>query len=91
MEIPKMNLGWILQWYDATTDKADFHVGYSPALMGRVNLPGNEAFLPHDTLSAYGGLIRMSIDGKAQATVLAAEKNVERDLPSGDPLRMSRP
>ena len=87
IEIPKMNLGWIAQWYEAATDKTDFHIGYSPGLMGRVNLPGNEAFLHHDTLSAYGGLIRMFVDGKAQATILAAEKNVERDLPSGDPLR----
>jgi serine/threonine-protein kinase len=87
LEIPKMNLGWIVQWFDATTDKADLHVGYSPSNMGRVNLPGNEAFLHHDTLSAYAGLLRMSIDGKSQGTILAAEKNVERDLPSGDPLR----
>jgi hypothetical protein len=87
MDIPKMNFAWILQWYDSATDKADFHVGYTPGLMGKVNLAGNEAFLHHDTLSAFGGLTRLTIEGKPHAVIAAAEKNVERDLPNGDPLR----
>ncbi len=87
LDIPKLNLSWILQWYDSTTDKADLHIGYSPTQMGRVNISGNEAFLHHDTLSAFGSLARLAIDGKPHATLAAAEKNVERDLPNGDPLR----
>lgn len=87
MDVPKMNLAWILQWYDSVTDKADLHIGYSPTMMGKVNLTGNENFLHHDTLSAYGSLLRLWIDGRATAALPAAERNVERDLPNGDPLR----
>jgi serine/threonine-protein kinase len=87
IEIPKLNLNYLAQWYEGVTDKADLHLGYTPQQMGKVNLPGNEAFLGHDTLSAFGGLVRMWAEGRATNAVLAAEKSVQRDLPNPDPNR----
>jgi len=87
VDVPRINLQWITTWYDACTDKKDFHLGYAPAQMGKVNLAGNEVFLHHDTLSAFGGLMRMQIEGKATGTVAAADKLVTLDLPNSDPLR----
>jgi predicted Ser/Thr protein kinase len=87
VEIPKLNQGYILQWLDAVTDKKDFHLGYMPAQMGKVNLAGNEAFHHHDTLSALGSLVRLQLEGKPSATYAAADKLLERDLPNSDPMR----
>ena len=87
VDLPKLNLSYILQWFDAATDKKDYHLGYTPALMGKVNLTGNETFLTHDTLSAFGGLMRLQIEGKPSNTVTAAERTVSMDMPNPDPLR----
>jgi hypothetical protein len=87
VDVPRMSLAWITMWFDTCTDKKDFHLGYQPAQMGKVNLSGNETFLHHDTLSAFGGLMRMQIEGKPTGTVAAADKLVAMDLPNPDPLR----
>ncbi len=87
VDVPRVNLDWITAWYSTCTDKKDFHLGYAPAQMGKVNLAGNEVYLHHDTLSAFGGLMRMQIEGKASATVATADKLVSMDLPNPDPLR----
>jgi hypothetical protein len=87
VEIPKMNQGYILQWLDGVTDKKDFHLGYMPAQMGKVNLSGNEAFQHHDTLSALGSLVRLQLEGKPSPTYAAADKLLERDLPNSDAMR----
>jgi predicted Ser/Thr protein kinase len=87
VDIPKLNSGYILQWLDSVTDRKDFHLGYMPAQMGKVNLSGNEAFHHHDTLSALGSLVRLQLEGKPSATYAAADKLLEKDLPNSDPLR----
>jgi hypothetical protein len=38
VDVPKVNLGYILQWMDSVTDKKDFHLGYAPAQMTKVNI-----------------------------------------------------
>jgi hypothetical protein len=87
VEIPRINLQWILTWFDSATDKKDFHLGYTPKEMGKVNLAGLEMYLHHDTLSAFGGLMRSQIEGKPSATVAVADKLVMLDLANPDPLR----
>jgi hypothetical protein len=87
VDVPKINQGYILQWLDTVTDKKDFHFGYMPAQMGKVNLSGNENYLNHDTLSALGSLVRLQIEGKPSSTYAAADKLLEKDLPNSDPLR----
>jgi hypothetical protein len=87
IEIPKLNLNYLIQWYESVTDKTDLHLGYTPQQMGKVNLPGNEAFLGHDTLSAFGGLVRFGVEGKPTTALVAAEKTLQRDLPNPDPNR----
>jgi serine/threonine protein kinase len=87
VEIPKLNLGYLLVWLDSVTDKKDFHLGYNPTQMGKVNLTGNETYVHHDTLSALGSLARLQIEGKPSSTYAAADKQIEKDLPNPDPLR----
>ncbi|MBI3855830.1 MAG: hypothetical protein HY293_09090, partial [Planctomycetes bacterium] len=87
VELPKVNTGYILQWLDSVTDKKDFHLGYAPAQMGKVNLSGNEAYHHHDTLSALGSLVRLQLEGKPSSTYAAADKLLEKDLPNPDPMR----
>ena len=87
IEVPRANFVAILQWYDGVTDKRDLHVGYSPTQMAKVNLTGFETFAHHDTLSAFSGLVRSLIEGKATAAVAAADKMMLADLPNPDPLR----
>jgi hypothetical protein len=87
VDVPKINQGYILQWLDTVTDKKDFHLGYMPAQMGKVNLSGNENYLHHDTLSALGSMVRLQIEGKPSSTYAAADKLLEKDLPNSDPLR----
>ncbi len=87
VDVPKLSLSYILQWFDGSTDKKDYHLGYAPGQMGRVNLTGGEAFMHHDTLSAFGGLMRLQIEGRPGATVAAAERTVSTDLPNPDPAR----
>jgi serine/threonine-protein kinase len=87
VEIPRINLQWIITWYDSTTDKKDFHLGYAPAQMAKVNLAGHEMYLHHDTLSAFGGMMRAQIEGKPSATVAIADKLVTFDLANPDPFR----
>jgi hypothetical protein len=87
VEIPKINLGYILAWYDSVTDKKDAHLGYTPQQMGRVNLSGNENYQHHDTLTAFGSLARMQIEGRPSNSYAMADKLLERDLPNPDPLR----
>ena len=87
VDIPKVNAGYLLAWLDSVTDKRDLHIGYSPSQMGRVNLPGNEAFLHHETLSGLGSLVRLQLEGKPSAAYAAADKLLEKDLPNPDPMR----
>jgi serine/threonine protein kinase len=84
VDIPKLNLGYILQWYDTVTDKKDFHMGFAPTLMGKIT---SDAFQHHDTLSAFGSLVRLQIEGKPSSTYAAADKLIEKDLPNADPMR----
>ncbi|HLY08731.1 MAG TPA: protein kinase [Planctomycetota bacterium] len=84
VDIPRLNLGYILQWYDAVTDKKDFHIGFAPTTMGKVT---GDTFAHHETLSAFGSLARMQIEGKPSSTYAAADKLIEKDLPNPDPLR----
>jgi serine/threonine protein kinase len=87
VEIPKLNFGYLLLWLEGVTDKKDFHLGYSPSQMGKVNLTGNDTYGHHDTLSALGSLARLQIEGKPSSTYAAADKQIEKDLPNPDPLR----
>jgi hypothetical protein len=87
VDIPKLNSGYALAWLDSVTDKKDFHLGYTPTLMGKVNLPGNETFQHHDTLSALGSLVRLQLESKPSSTYAAADKLLEKDLPNSDPMR----
>jgi hypothetical protein len=84
VDIPKLNLSYILQWYDTVTDKKDFHMGFAPTLMGKIT---SDTFQHHDTLSAFGSLVRLQIEGKPSSTYAAADKLVEKDLPNADPMR----
>ena len=84
VDIPKLNLGYILQWYDTVTDKKDFHIGFAPTSMGKIT---NDTYTHHETLSAFGSLARMQIEGKPSSTYAAADKLIEKDLPNPDPLR----
>jgi len=87
IEVPKTNLAWLVQWYDGVTDKADLHLGYTPQQTGPVNLTGNEAFQGHETLSAFGSLVRAGIEGRSTNAAMVAEKALVRDLPNPDPNR----
>jgi len=87
VDIPKVNTSYVLAWLDSVTDKKDFHLGYSTTQMGKVNLPGNETYLHHDTLSALGSLVRLQLETKPSSTYAAADKLLEKDLPNADPLR----
>src|SRR6185369_16000893 len=87
VEIPKLSTGYVLAWMDSVTDKRDFHLGYTPSQMGKVNLTGNEAYQHHDTLSALGSLVRLQLEGKPSSTYAAADKLLEKDLPNPDPMR----
>jgi hypothetical protein len=87
VDIPKINTGYLLAWLDSVTDKRDFHLGYAPSQMGKVNLPGNESYLHHDTLSALGSLVRLQLESKPSSTYAAADKLLEKDLPNSDPMR----
>lgn len=84
VDIPKLNFGYILQWYDSVTDKKDFHMGFAPTLMGKIT---SDTFQHHDTLSAFGSLVRLQVEGKPSATYAAADKLIEKDLPNSDPTR----
>jgi len=84
VDIPKLNLGYIVQWYDSVTDKKDFHLGFSPTVMGKAT---GDAFTHHETLSAFGSLVRLQIEGKPSSTYAAADKLIEKDLPNADPNR----
>jgi hypothetical protein len=84
VDVPKINLGYILQWMDSVTDKKDFHMGFAPTLMGKIT---SDTFQHHDTLSAFGSLVRLQIEGKPSSTYAAADKLVEKDLPNADPMR----
>jgi hypothetical protein len=84
VDIPRLNFGYILQWFDSVTDKKDFHLGFSPAIMGKVT---GDTFQNHETLSAFGSLVRLQIEGKPSSTYAAADKLIEKDLPNSDPLR----
>jgi hypothetical protein len=87
VDVPKINLGYVLQWMDSVMDKKDFHLGYMPTQMSKVNLSGNENYLHHDTLSALGSLVRLQLEGKPSSTYAAADKLLEKDLPNPDQLR----
>src|SRR6185436_13776045 len=82
VDIPKISSGYLLAWLDSVTDKKDFHLGYSPTQMLKVNLSGNEAYNHHDTLSALGSLVRLQLEGKPSSTYAAADKLLEKDLPN---------
>src|SRR4029077_2018613 len=69
VDIPRINLGYVLQWYDSVTDKKDFHLGFAPTIMGKV--PG-DPFTHHEPLSASGSLARLQIEGKPSSTYAAA-------------------
>jgi len=84
VDIPRLNLGYILQWYDSVTDKKDYHLGFAPAVMGKIT---SDQYLHHDTLSAFGSLVRLQIEGKPTASYAAADKMIEKDLPNSDPMR----
>jgi len=84
VDIPRLNLGYILQWYDSVTDKKDFHLGFAPTTMGKIT---SDTYTHHETLSAFGSLARLQIEGKPSSTYAAADKLIEKDLPNGDPLR----
>jgi hypothetical protein len=87
VDVPRLNIGYILQWIDSVTDKKDFHLGYSPTQMAKVNLTGNETYAHHDTLSALGSLVRLQLEGKPSSTYAAADKLLDKDLPNSDQLR----
>jgi hypothetical protein len=87
VEIQKGTFTALMQFYDAQTDRRDYHLEFSNQQRGKINLPGNETFLHHDTLSAFGGLLRMQIEGKASNTVTTADRLLATDLPNPDPLR----
>jgi serine/threonine protein kinase len=84
VDVPRLNLGYILQWYDSVTDKKDFHLGFQPTSMGKIT---GDTFAHHETLSAFGSLARLQIEGKPSSTYAAADKLIEKDLPNPDPLR----
>jgi hypothetical protein len=87
VDVPRLNISYILQWIDSVTDKKDFHLGYAPAQMAKVNLAGNETYAHHDTLSALGSLVRLQLEGKPSSTYAAADKMLDKDLPNSDQLR----
>jgi hypothetical protein len=87
VDVPKTNMGYVVQWMESVTDKKDFHLGYMPTQMSKVNLSGNENYLHHDTLSALGSMVRLQLEGKPSSTYAAADKLLEKDLPNSDPLR----
>jgi hypothetical protein len=84
VDIPRLNLGYILQWFDSVTDKKDFHLGFQPTVMGKIT---SDTYTHHETLSAFGSLARLQIEGKPSSTYAAADKLIEKDLPNSDPLR----
>ncbi|MBV8878397.1 MAG: protein kinase [Planctomycetaceae bacterium] len=84
VDLPRINLGYVLQWYDSVTDKKDFHLGFAPTVMGKVT---SDSFTHHETLSAFGSLARLQIEGKPSSTYAAADKLIEKDLPNADPMR----
>jgi hypothetical protein len=84
VDIPRLNLGYVLQWYDTVTDKKDFHIGFAPTTMGKIT---SDTYTHHETLSAFASLARLQIEGKPSSTYAAADKLIEKDLPNPDPLR----
>jgi serine/threonine-protein kinase len=87
LEVPAPAVSSVLQWFTSVTDKTDLHVGYTPAQMGKVSLPGQEAFSHHETLSAAAGTVRLLLEGRATTPVAAAERLISRDLASAEPAR----
>jgi serine/threonine-protein kinase len=87
VDVPRTHFTSIVQFFDTVTDKKDYHLGFSFQQPGKFNLQGNDTFVNHDTLSAFGGLMRMQIEGKASNTVAAADRLLGADLPNPDPLR----
>ncbi|HYE98212.1 MAG TPA: protein kinase, partial [Planctomycetota bacterium] len=87
LDVAKPSLIQLLQWFDQNTDRTDYLLGYQPQFRGTVNLPASPQFLHHETLSLVGGLGRMGIETRSNATVASAEKIIVRDMPNADPLR----
>jgi serine/threonine-protein kinase len=88
VDVPKTALAPASAWFDSATDRQEYRLLLTPANPQlRVNLPGGEMFLAHDSVSALGGLARMAAEGRANATIAFMEKAIARDLPNGDPLR----
>jgi hypothetical protein len=88
IDVPKTALPPSSAWFDSATDRQEYRLILTPASpLQRINLPGGEMFLGHDTLSALGGLARMALEGRPNATIAYMDKAIARDLPNGDPLR----
>ena len=85
VDIPRLHLKYIVRWLDGSTDKKGFFIGYSPSQMSKVSLSGMENYVHHPTLSAFGALARMLIEGKPSASTAAADKLLRADLPSSEP------
>src|SRR5204862_6237845 len=47
----------------------------------------SDTFTHHETLSAFGSLARLQVEGKPSSTYAAADKLIEKDLPNADPMR----